>query len=320
MESFIKWAVLLIIFIGVFVYFWNNYQGFSSSNPSEGGGFSWSNLFSFGNTSSTYGFSLPSWVPNFGNPASYGVVGNVGGTSISSPGYIPDSAIPAGFTRKQLSPYFGQIKLSSVTGSTFGNTNMLQIYSSLPQGTKVDITTWHVKGNRTDVAIPGAVNDYNPYSLNTDNDIVISQGSVVSVYQGTSPLSRNFRLNECTGFLQNTYNFNPAIPQNCPQLYNRSDIVGFAGFCQTYILSLGSCQLPSVAFVNSLPGSIDGNICQQYLSTLTVNSCYDKHFSDVNFLSNNWVVWINQVNAFDPQHDTVYLYDNKGLLVDQYVY
>ncbi|MCX6702891.1 MAG: hypothetical protein NTW60_03440 [Candidatus Wolfebacteria bacterium] len=320
MESFIKWAVFLIIFIGVFIYFWNNYQGFSSSTPNEGGGFSWRNFFTFNKASSTYGFSFPSWTPNFGSPASYGVVGNIGGTSISTPGYLPDAAIPAGFTRSQISPYFGQIKLSSVTASTFGNTNLFQLYSSLPAGKKANITGWHVKGNRTDVAIPRAVDNYNPYSLNDEGDIIISQGSVVSIYQGTSPLSRNFRLNECAGFLQNTYKFNPSIPQNCPQLYSRSDITGFAGYCQTYIMSLGSCQLPSTAFVNSLPGSPEGNICQQYLSTLTVNSCYDKHFSDAGFLSNTWVLWISQLNAFDPQHDTVYLYDNKGLLVDKYVY
>ena len=167
--------------------------------------------------------------------------------------------------------------------------------------------------------MPQAVNFYSWTGLAPDSDIIISGNSAVNIYGGASPIARNIRLNKCTGYLQNTATFNPPLPRNCPDLYNRQDVLRLSGFCQSYILSLGACGLPDVKFYNALPATGEGNACRDFLNTLTIKSCYDNHSGDPDFLSNTWFAWANN-NSIDPLHGQLNLLDRDGFLVDQYTY
>ena len=236
-------------------------------------------------------------------------------TEISSPStQIPDYLIPSGFTRNQLSLYFQKITISSAYTSFFGSyPSEIKLYSSLPKDEEINITGWRLKSNHGEIIIPQAVDIYEPSGLAPEEDIVISGNSSVSIYSSKSPINRNFRINKCIGHLENTYNFNPTLPQSCPSI-PRSEIAYLSGQCQSYILSLWGCKLPDVSFYNSLPGNDEGNACRAFLSTINWNSCFQKHYADLDFLSNEWRIWINQ-NILDSQHDTVRLFDAQGLLV-----
>jgi hypothetical protein len=240
---------------------------------------------------------------------------------------IPDYLIPSGYSREQLSPYFQKIRISSAYASSFYGSypSEIRLYSSLPvrqaglsKEEKVNITGWRIKSNRGEIIIPQAVNIYEPSGFAPQEDIIISGSSVINIYSGKSPINRNFRLNKCVGYLENTYNFNPALPQNCPSI-PRSEIAYLSGQCQSYILSLWGCKAPDVSFYNSLPGTDEGNACRAFLNTINHNSCFQKHRLDSDFLSNEWRIWINQ-NILDSQHDRVRLFDKQGLLVDEYIY
>lgn len=283
-------------------------------------GIGYSTLVSGPTSSSILNYSLPVWNPIFGSSGNgFGYVLNrLSGNIYSNGSY--QYQLPPGISPSQVSNHFGQVKIGGVS-SYFGfvSQSYLQLYSYLPAGATVDITGWHVKGNRGDVSIPQAVNFYDWTGLSPDTDIVLSANSNVYLYGNTSAIARNLRLNKCTGFLNLTNTFNPPLPNSCPALYVRNQIVGLSGYCQSYILSLGACQAPSTNFYNSLPGDNEGNQCRDFLNTLTPKSCYDNHRSDPDFLSNTWMLWINQ-NAFDPLHDQLTLYDTNGKIVDQYTY
>lgn len=232
---------------------------------------------------------------------------------------IPDYLIPSGFTRDQLSSYFQKIRISSAYASSYGGyPSEIKLYSYLSNDEKVDITGWRIKAYRGEIIIPQAVNIYEPAGLAPQEDIVLSANNYVSIYSTNSPISRNFRLNKCTGYLENIYDFNPALPQNCPSV-SRSEISYLSGGCQSYILSLSACSVPNSSFYNLLPGNVEGNTCRLFLDTISPNSCFQKHRSDSDFLSNEWRVWTGQ-NILDLQHDTVQLFDKQGLLVDEYIY
>ncbi len=233
---------------------------------------------------------------------------------------IPDSSIPVGYTRAQLSPYFQKIRISSAYFSSFsGYPSQIQLYSSLSKNENVDITGWKVKGNiGKEIIIPQAVNLYDLSGSLYNSDIILSSSGYVSIYGNSSVINRNLRLNKCIGYLENDYDFIPQLPRNCPQI-SRSSVQYLSGQCQSYILSLGSCQVPDISFYNSLPGNDAGNACRLFLGNINYYSCIKEHRNDSDFYLNDWRVWAGK-NILDSQHDTIKLFDNNGLLVDQYIY
>ena len=242
-------------------------------------------------------------------------------TEISS--QIPDYLIPSGLTRAQLSPYFQKVRISSAFASNYSTySSQINLYAYLSNSEKINVTGWRIKTNHGEFIIPQAVNIYDFSGFSFEQDIVISGNANIYLYSTRSPINLNFRLNKCAGYLQNNYSFNPALTRNCPTP-QRSEIYYLSGQCQSYILSLGSCEVPSISFSNSLSGTDEGNACRQFLSTVNQYTCYQKHHWETDFLSNEWRIWTNWTNfngLLDPQHDTVRLFDTQGLLVDQYIY
>jgi hypothetical protein len=323
MDKVIKIIVFAVIFIGLAIYFWNQMPSFFSTG-SPGGTSIFSKGFSFLTSTSTGSISLPGW--GITSPPSFSGSGSNSGLFgyYSNSNAISNFQIPQGFTRNQLSPYFKKIRVSSISASSYTQRFQFQIYSSLASYERVNITGWQIKTDRGFINIPQAINVYHPYNISPESDIVISGTSVVNIYSHQGAIGKNLRLNKCIGYLENNARFDPSLPQNCPAPFSRGEILNLAGYCQDYILSLGSCRLPDVKYYNSLPGNDEGNACREFLSKISHNFCYDRHSNDLDFLSNQWLVWLNndasQRLMFDPVHDIVHLFDKQGLLVDEYIY
>jgi hypothetical protein len=254
------------------------------------------------NTSTPSGFSVNSSANN--------------STSSTKPAVTP----PAGFTVNDLSPYYGQVKIGSVYyGSSWGYSQFtLSAGYSLTK--PIDITGWHLKSNAGYVLVPTAVSNYNPGGTSPSADIVLNSNQHVNFYSNVSPLVTNLRMNKCIGYLNNTYKFNPPMPNNCPSLYSRSEISSFSGACQNLIISLWSCSTPDPDDLNKLSAYSD-QACKNFInSRFSYNGCYNYHKNDADFLSNEWRVWLSGLLNFDPSHDKIDLFDRSGLLVDEYIY
>jgi hypothetical protein len=223
--------------------------------------------------------------------------------------------IPAGFTAAQLSPYFQEVRLASVSAGTsyYYGTITLSDYSYNSTGT-IDITGWQIKSKHSGEYIPQAIDVYDPSGLTAASDILMKEGDMVYLYSSSAPF--NLRLNECIGYIANVADFKPALPLECPQV-DQSAIQNFTGACQEYIDSLGGCQQPDMA--NPQIPRTD-YACQDYLeNNFNYKSCFEAHDGDANFLSNQVWVWTGG-NVVDQYHDTVELLDRNGLLVDIYTY
>lgn len=312
MANFLKISIFLLIIVLAIVYFVVK-SPFFASQPREGG-----YSFSFFRPPMAQK-DLPAPVATY---RSYQSPVSASTTRSAIQPAIPSYLIPEGLRQEQLSPYFRKIKIGSVSISSWKNyPSAVRLYSSLTGSEKINISGWKLKSNRREIIIKQAVEIYSPQGGNGESDIVLSSGGFVNIYDGKSPISRNLRLNKCAGYLQNFYDFKPLLPQNCPAI-PRSDYVHLSGECQTYIMSLGSCKLPAVSFVNSLPGSEQGNACRMYLNTVGYGTCFNEYRYDNNFLSNEWRVWTDEniTEVFDKKHDRVRLFDKEGLLVDEYIY
>ena len=232
----------------------------------------------------------------------------------------PQPTPPAGFTVAELSPYYGEVKIGNVSPASTWNTVANFSLSANYNGLKapIDVTGWHLRSNKGDVVIPTAVADYTPGGFGYSGDITLSPGQVLNVYSSVSPIAKNLRMNQCIGYLNDTYTFTPALPQNCASVYDRSEISTLSGACQSYILSLWSCSAPSIGQINNFSSE---PACQALLSTrFNYATCYDRHRFDSGFFTNEWRVWIGGAINFDQSHDRLLLFDKEGLLVDEYTY
>lgn len=260
-------------------------------------------------------YSVPSGLTHEPTSVSYSVGGNATQV-LPKPAPTP----PQGFTAAELSPYYGEVKMGNVSPASSWNTlAQLSVFANYSGSqAPIDVTGWHLKSNRGDLVIPTAIADYTPGGFGFSGDIALSQGDTVNVWSSQSPIAKNLRLNQCTGFLNNTYNFNPRLPQDCAAVYDRSEIATFTGACQSYILSLYGCSVPAPSQINYFSNE---PACQDILRTrFNYGTCYNRHRFDAGFFSHTWDVWLGAPITIDPSHDRLLLLDRNGLLVDEYVY
>ncbi len=227
---------------------------------------------------------------------------------------------PAGFTVAQLSPYYNKIIISSVSKDFSKRTiNQITIRTNSFLKEKANITGWHIKNNKgVSIYMPKAVSNFNLRGAWFESDLVLAPNNYVYVYNSQSPIGRNFRLNKCTGYLNNYYKFMPNLPNSCPRI-DRGEIISFSGKCQNILTSLGSCKEIKNSDWNTLVGDEEAN-CRAYVSNFNYGGCYSAYYADRDFLSKEWRVWLNTNISFDMAHDRLLLFDNNGLLVNEKIY
>ena len=237
-----------------------------------------------------------------------------GGSNATAPAINP-AEIPAGYTASQLSPYFHDVLFEGVSAGNYYSYGTITLNDNDYYSTStIDITGWQIQSNDGDEYVPQAVDLYDPTGLAPETDINVKTGDTVFMYSSSAPF--NLRLNECIGYAAHVANFVPALPLTCPYP-NQSQIQQFSGACQNYIDTIGQCQTP---VFSSPQVPTNDYACTNYLeNNFTYRSCFNQHYTDANFLSNQVWVWTGS-SPVNQYHDTVRLLDKKGLLVDLYTY
>lgn len=176
-----------------------------------------------------------------------------------------------------------------------------------------DITGWTIRTKRGDFRIPQAQLIYE--FGGRLQDIVLNSGGAVKINSGRGSKG-NFRLNKCTGYLEDSSPFAPALPKSCPYI-SYAEVKNYSQSCQDYLLSLQACQNP----LANPPVPPEDTACFDFLRKLNYNSCVAEHRNDEDFLDNEWRVWAdNQLDFLNPSHDRVQLLDLQGRVVDEYIY
>ncbi len=225
---------------------------------------------------------------------------------------------PPGFTVEELSPYYQKVTIGNVF-IAYGNYGMSQISlnASYSLNSPVDITGWSLSSNKGSMVVPQAIGDFSAYGFGNNADIVFATSSRLDIYDTYSPINKNLRMNQCSGYLNDIYSFKPALQCGYTSLYDRSGISAFPGDCQSFILSLNSCEIPTQVELNSFANEPD---CRSFLNRFSYAGCYNLKRASSDFFLNQWVVWTPGAWPFDQNHDRVLLLDKNGLLVDEYIY
>lgn len=269
-------------------------------------------LFKFANTTTTYNtYNAPANVP----------ANNYNSNQPAQPAPIP----PIGFSANQLSPLYKQAHIDSVIRpniySYYSSGGQFAIYADGNTKQPLNITGWSVRGNKSNgVVIPQAIADYSPntFSASQGTDIILEAGSRVYVYGTKSVIGANFRLNKCTGYLNEKYKFDPSLPNDCPRI-DSARLVLLSGKCQDFVRGMNACVTPSPNDLNRISGLVEDE-CRALINKQNHISCYNDHHGDADFFSKEWRVWVGDPMTFDADHDRLVLYDKQGLVVDEYTY
>ncbi len=234
---------------------------------------------------------------------------------------------PAGFSLDQLSPFYSQVKISSVSQWGYSGGGQISLKADYSLVAPINITNWQMRSNKSNggdvFVIPKAASDPSFMNVvsNQSGDIILGKSDYINIYEDFSPIGMNLRLNKCTGYLNSSYKFSPSLPNNCPVMYDRSEISIFSSTCQNLITSLWNCSVPSPDQINSVSGPND-NACRAMLSDrFNYNGCYKYHHNDADFFSNEWRAWLGtSIRNIDWSHDRLMLLDKNNLVVDVYIY
>jgi len=334
MKSNYAFFVVIILVFGLIIYFMFASPGLTeffkaklnSTSSLAGGNASSSSFFSFG-VQSPIRQSLPNLGPgprspyyekNYGALSNGRIFSNSAQSSNNQGGNASQITPPDGFTREQISPYYGKIAISSISfPSLYSPYSRIAVTSRTND--RINVSGWLIQSKWTTLPeIPMAIDDYQAIGANFKNNIVLKANETVNIYSNRSPVGQNFRLNKCTGYLNNYYNFQPALPKSCPAL-DKGESYLFSSACQNFVRSISGCRVPTANEINrfSAPGD---SLCRAFLDKINYGGCYQENRSDPDFFGREWRVWLGQNFDFDRRHDRLFLFDENNLLVDEYSY
>lgn len=261
-------------------------------------------------------------------PVSRGGGGFFGTPPPPRPGSGQAPSGPAPAPKPGESPYKGQVRISTVhrSGDRPEQEYVIFRYSSgvfgfggNAEAKPVDVTGWRIASLRSSEPIPRAFDI--PEIDATDRDIVLPPGGELIIVIGTPSYQRNFRENQCVGYLTQSYSFTPSLSSSCRDSRpDRTELLlrGFNGACIDAINAVPTCRTPRGPY----QAAIIGKACLDYLNeNFSYVGCVENFRDQKDFLKNTWRVSLRRTTKlFDPRHDIVTLRDGQGLLVDEFEY
>jgi len=219
-----------------------------------------------------------------------------------------------------VSPYFGKVKISSVSSGNSAASSMIILRTNLSKDEKIDITGWKIVGKGGIFAIPkGAERYYSFPGLPALQDILVKQGDIINISGSSNPLGQgiNFRVNKCMGYLSYKKSFPVPISGSCPKP-SQKEISHLSPCCQQFIMRSVNCGLPDYSQKIDI---IYDQECSSYLEEhFNYNACFLEYSNDKDFLGNRWYLFMNKNIAVNNNCDTMKLYDSQGMMVSQFSY
>ncbi|MDZ4231822.1 MAG: hypothetical protein U1C72_01060 [Candidatus Pacearchaeota archaeon] len=235
-------------------------------------------------------------------------------------GYVDQTPAARTF-HTNLSPYYGKVKLSSL--SVKSQPFSLRLTTSLSSGETLDITGWTLTSKGGSFPIGQGIERLHPTQNMTLRNIILRPSNQVIISGVAGPFGQgiNFRPNLCFGYLKPFYTFPISISSSCPDNPKLGDVQYLRSECQDFILGSGvSTSSCKVADYTQFPEIASDSECINFIrNRYTYDACYALHSNESGFDKSEWHVY--EPRTFGgSSHDTIKLLDKQGLLVNQYVY
>jgi len=232
-----------------------------------------------------------------------------------------NKAIAEAELAKTKSPYFEKIEISDLDTSDNGDVidEYITLSSDYDLESKISITGWKLRSRLTGttVTIPAGTNLYLPNGQSQVKNIEIDADQDVYVLSSISPITESFRLNICSGYHTQFYDFVPYISRSCPDPIDDAPKYSYSQenqACLDFIEDMDNCRTQT----ESLPNF--NSSCTEYIN-LKVNypSCVDFHKNDKDFYKDEWRVYLGKPSPiWRNSREIIDLLDQDGKIVDTY--
>ena len=229
--------------------------------------------------------------------------------------------------RINTSPHAGKVEISKITAPTSTRNSVISLRTRIAQDETINITGWKLEGQIDNYILPQGIEEFSRLDLPSlqRTDIILQRGTAVTISTDFNPLANNvnFQPNQCFGYFAADRGFPIRVTRSCPDVRpSREQVSSFAPACQDFILKrLRGCVMPEYSQIREIVTDFD---CFTYLKAFEdrfeYEYCYQQHSEDKNFTSNAWHIYADGQEFLRPVHDRVFLYDENGLYVDDYLY
>ncbi|MFA5987691.1 MAG: hypothetical protein WC797_03525 [Candidatus Paceibacterota bacterium] len=218
-----------------------------------------------------------------------------------------------------IKPKEAVIKLSGSYNaqSSVADREYITIQAPSTNGSPIDITGWELSSKTASAKIPRVYETYRLAGNNYLKDVVLNPGDEAIIVSGKSPLDNNsFRVNKCSGYLEQNKDFYPSLPIECPRAINEVDPDIVDDACIDFVDSISQCQMPT-----TIPARL-GNTCSFVINkNLGYESCVEKHRNDKDFQKGSFRVYLkNESEIWKQKREEIQLFNAKGILVDTLSY
>jgi hypothetical protein len=171
----------------------------------------------------------------------------------------------------------------------------------------------------TDVNIPEATDllVLGTPTLKTSVSLPPTGRAIVS--SGRSPVGTSFRVNICTGYLDQFQTFTPALRQECPEPVAELEADGpyEEDACRAFVKTLPHCR----AFDGTFPDDISAS-CKAFVTrSLNYNSCVARSEKTEGFYKNEWRLFLDKTKElWKNKQEVIKLLDARGNAVDAITY
>lgn len=179
---------------------------------------------------------------------------------------------------------------------------------------RINISNWTLENKSKNKQFLGSVVTIPEISReNKLSEILVEPGQKIIVTTGRSPLGFSFRVNKCSGYLNQLQAFNPPLAKNCPPAIDENRIPSFvSNECINLLRGANACQTN----FSLLQGMTED--CGRYISeNLNYNGCLDNYAESADFFEPEWRIYLNKDSQlWNNEDETIILKDSKGKIVD----
>lgn len=212
------------------------------------------------------------------------------------------------------SPYKKKIVIGSILGTSEDPLWEQITLENRTEKEKVNITGWIIENSRGfRFEIPKG-HELPGFEVLAQDQIVLKPGDRVVVTSGRQDARMDFRQNICTGYLDETSVFQPALSRQCPRPETRR-LLNLSDRCLQLIDATPSCRQ------FDFRERVDSD-CSQYINqNLNYSGCVRNYKNRKDFYSNEWFIWMQRnTEFFRNERERVVLKDNAARVVDEYNY
>jgi len=191
-----------------------------------------------------------------------------------------------------------------------GNTNKNPIY----------ISGWSIKNSNGDkLKIENASELPMVGKVNKESALFLNPGEKVVITTGRSPIGISFRINSCSGYLEQFQDFNPPIKLECPrpEYIAVNFLEDINSECRSFLYTMPLCSI----YINELPNDLTP-LCKNIIqNNINHNGCVEASKNRKDFYKQEWRVFLGSNTEFwSNGGDLIRLYDNSDNLVSSKSY